>query len=345
MRKISVAIINYNGIKTLSDSIRSLKQSKNIKVEIHVFDDCSTDNSITEVEAIFPDVKIYKQSSNTRNPNILRNLALKTIIDDIVFITDNDIIYDENCLFNLLNQFDTKESIATCSPRLMYLSERERTYFAGVKIHFIGAAIGQFRDEIVDHSNKPVESNSGGGILLVDRKKAFEVGLFDEDYGLAWGDDGEFYQRLLLAGYKCLYVPSAFGYHEYKPFTQERHYRAVGQVTNRLLFISTHYSKRTIILLLPLFLIYELLEMIFMFSKRIPYLFFKGEIEFLKKRDLIRKKRRNIQKLRRVSDKEILFSGNIYISPGLLKNKFIKLLIDSVYFLFDYYWKLIKLFI
>ncbi len=342
MVTIPVAIINYNGKRTLLQTVESLFNSKDIKTEVYVFDDCSTDDALEEVKQKFPKVKIYKHPFNTKNPNVLRNLALHKIKSERIFITDNDIIFDEYCIKNLNDIMDTDSLITTCSPRLMYLSDKERTYFAGVKIHFMATAIGNYRDEIVNHSDKPVDSNSGGGIMLVKRDKAFEVGLFDEDYGLAWGDDGEFYQRLLLSGYKCLYVPQAFGYHEYKPFSKERYHRAQGQVRNRLMFIFSHYSKRTIILLTPAFLVYELMEFVFMLSKRIPLLFFKGEKEFLKRIKLVKQKRKNIQRLRKVSDKDVLYSGDIYIFPSHLSNKLIKFLVNIAQSFFKYYWKIIS---
>jgi len=346
MNNVHVAIINYNGEKTLRRTIESLYNSKDVNVDVYVFDDFSSDNAINEIRKLFPSVKIYVHSHNTRNPNILRNLAINQIAAENIFITDNDIIFDEYCIKNLLEVLESDKNIAACSPRLMYLEDQKRTYFAGVKIHYIGAAIGQYRDEIVDHSEKPITQNSGSGIALIKRKNAIEVGLFDEDYGLAWGDDGDFFHRLLLSGQKCLYVPSAFGYHEYKPFSSERSYRAVGQVTNRLMFIATHYSKRTIILLIPAFILYEFLEFTFMLIKKMPFHFLKGEIEFLKKFELVKTKRKQIQKLRKVSDKKVLYSGKIYISPSLTDgNKVIKTFVELLQKFFHYYWKMIYHFI
>jgi GT2 family glycosyltransferase len=343
MITIPVAIINYNGKKTLLQTVESILNSKGVKPEVYVYDDCSTDNALEELSRKFPQVKIYSHPFNTRNPNVLRNKAVREINSEKIFITDNDIIFDEYCLKNLNDVMDSDPLITTCSPRLMYQTDEKRTYFAGVQIHFMAAAIGKYREEIIDHSDKPIEPNSGGGIMLLKRSKALEVGAFDEDYGLAWGDDGEFYQRLLLSGYKCLYVPNAFGYHEYKPFGKERYYRAVGQVRNRLMFIATHYSKRTIILLTPAFIVYELMEFVFMLSKRIPSLFFKGEIEFFKRLKMVRQKRKKVQRLRKVSDKDVLSSGEIYISPAVKKNnKIVKTLMNGVQGFFRVYWKIIS---
>jgi GT2 family glycosyltransferase len=341
--KLPVAIINYNGKNTLLDTIESLYNSADIEVELYIFDDCSTDNILEEVKLRYPQINIYIHPFNTRNPNIFRNLALTQIDSERIFITDNDIIYDKYCLKNLFDVFETDPLVAACSPRLMYLDDKKRTYFAGTQIHFIGAAIGHYRDQLVDHTNKPITQNSGSGIALIDKKKALEVGLFDEDYGLAWGDDGEFFHRLLLRGYKCLYIPKAFGYHEYKQFSKERSYRAVGQVRNRLFFITTHYAKRTILLLIPAFIVYEFMEFAFMTIKKMPFHFFKGEIEFFKKYKLVREKRKRIRKLRKVSDKDVLHSGDLYISPGLVNgNKLVNFLAGSITSFFNLYWKVIK---
>ena len=100
------------------------------------------------------------------------------------------------------------------SPRLTYWDQPDKIYAADTKVHFLGSTIANQRDKIFKGDINDSSTNSGGGICLIRRKAAIKVGGFDENFLTAWGDDGEFYQRLLRAGYSCLYVPGAFALHD-----------------------------------------------------------------------------------------------------------------------------------
>ena len=343
---ISTAIINFNGEKTIAQTIDSIYRSKNINTKIYIIDDCSTDGSVDLVRKKFPEIKIIKQEINTKNLNKNRNLALSSIDEEKLFLTDNDILFDENCLYELNKVMERDNQIATCTPRLMYWDEPDKVYSAGTKVHYIGSAIGPYRNQIMKEFPNEVNMNSGSGILLMNREKALEAGGFDEDVlVMAWGDDGEFYQRLLRYGYKCFYVSSAFGYHEDKPFSGVRSFRAEGQIFNRWVLILSHYSLNTIIFLIPAFLVYEPLQFFFMAIKKMPYLYFRANLNVIKNFSKILKKRKEIQKRRRVLDKEVIFPGEIYISPTLLKNPVMHFFLNLLNNFFNVYWKLVKPFV
>jgi GT2 family glycosyltransferase len=343
MQKIPVVVINFNGKKTILETIKSIYEMENVEVSIHIIDDGSTDGSPELVVEHFPEIPIHRMPQNIARLNVLRNKALQLVKSERILLTDNDILFDKRCLFELVETMDRDRAIATCTPRLMYWDEPNRVYSADILVHYIGAAIGETRGKIVATDEINPKPNSGGGILLIDRKKALEVGGFDEDYKMAWGDDGEFYQRLLLAGYECLHIPTAHAYHENKPFSKLREYRATGQVYNRWIFILTHYSLMTILLLIPAFAIYEILQFFFMLLKKMPLLYFKGNYMVLKDLRLIFQKRTLIQKLRVVSDKNVLYAGNMYIAPSLLAgNAALRFLSNIVSGFFNAYWKLVK---
>lgn len=342
MEKVSVFIINYNGKNTVLKTIESIYKMQEVSLEIQVIDDGSTDGSAEIIRKSYPNIPVHKHPCNTSNLNIARNEAITGADSHKLLITDNDIFFDSQCLKKLINVMDQDESIATCTPRLMYWSEPERIYTAGTQIHYIGAAIGKYRGEIMEEINQSPSLNCGGGILLIDLSKALRVGGFDENYMMGWGDDGEFYHRLMLAGFKCLYVPTAFAYHEDK-LHRIRQSRVLAQTYNRWLFILTHYSTYTIILLIPAFIIYEIMQFLFLSYKRMLFLYLKANTLVLKSLPMILSKRRKIQAMRVVSDKDVLFSGTIFVSPSLLeKTGFLKSFLELINCFFDKYWKVVK---
>jgi GT2 family glycosyltransferase len=260
-------------------------------------------------------------------------------------ITDNDIIFKEDCIYELFKVIKTNDNIATVTPRLMYLSEPNRVYAAGTKVHFIGAAICNNRDQIMSTFGDRLEENSGGGIFLCDKDILIKSGGFDDNLLMAWGDDGELYQRLLRFGHNCFYAPAADAYHEFKPFNQKRHYRVLGQVNNRAILILTNYSLITLILLSPIFLCYEIMQIGFVLRKGYFFILIKAYFFVIKNVRYIYKKRVMIQSMRRVSDKKVLFADTIYMFDSHLKNSTDVKLFNMINSIFNWYWRKIYKFL
>ena len=340
---IEVYIFNFNGRNTILSTIESLLKSVNVNISISIIDDYSADDSLELVRKSFPEIKIHIMPHNTKKLNLLRNKALGLGKSALVFITDNDLNFDNNCLSELSKVMESDSSIATCTPRLMHWDQPEKVYTAGTKVHYIGAAISEQRDKIYDPTNdKLPSSNSGGGICLIRRDAAVKVGGFDEKMLMGWGDDGEFYQRLLRAGYKCLYIPNAFALHENKIVDTIRKYRVVGQTYNRWLFILSHYSILLILLLLPVFIIYELVQAVFVLTKGVLAEYVQGNLLVFKKFREVLDKRKFVQSIKIKSDKEVMFSGELYVAPALLKKfGFIKTAIGGLSSFLNVYWQIV----
>jgi hypothetical protein len=310
-----------------------------------VIDDCSEDDSINIIQKKYPDIEILRQPVNTKNPNKLRNIALNLAKTEYVVITDNDIVFSNDCLINMLKTIQSDSNIATVSPRLMYMSEPERIYFAGTKVHYIGAAICDNRDEIPEQINYQTQQNSGSGILLCDRKILLKSGCFDDRLQFAWGDDGMLYQRLLRYGYKCIYEPSAVAYHELKPFTEDRRHRIFGQTYNRAVFILSQYALKTIILILPMLILYEIVQVSYCLIKGYIFRFILANLKVLADYKYIYQKRKTIQSKRKVGDREVLYADRIYMFKSHFKDSLDKKLFNMLNSILNWYWRKIYKFL
>ena len=345
--QIEAFINNYNGKNTILSTIKSLYSSEGVKISINVIDDHSTDESTDLIKDYFPEIPVYILPYNTKKANILRNKGLEMAKGEFVLITDNDLYYDRRCISEMLKVMKDDKNVAAITPRMMYWNQPNKIYLAGTRVHFIGAAISDSRDKIyIENGDNTPITNSGSGICFVRREVALKVGGFDINLRQGWGSDGEFYQRLLRAGYKCLCVPSAFALHEDKLVVTNRKFRVVGATYNRWVFILSHYSMKLIVLLIPVFIIYEIFQLAFVLTKGIIIEYIKGNFLVIKNIPLIWKKRKFVQGLKVVPDKEVLFSGNIYVAPALIeKHKIIKYTVLIFSAFLNYYWGIIKNFI
>lgn len=336
-------VINYNGGELVLEVIESVLNQQGVSTHVIVVDDGSTDGSPEEIARRFPSVEIYGEEKNTRQVNRLRNKGVERAETEKAFLTDNDVVLAPSCIAELVRVMEEKESVGACIPRLKYLNKRSRIYQQGGSIHFVGTTIAPSRDMLTDDVSAFPQIAVGGGIALLDTAKVSEVGGFNEDYKLAWGDDGELHQRLLLAGYECLSVPSAVGFHEFKPFDETRHYRARGQIYNRWRFVLSHYSTRTLALVTPMLVVYEFVQAFYYLLKGIPHLYVKGTFDAVRQLPDIMESRKKVQALRTVSDKRILTAGPIYIRPsGGIKGALVSAAATAISALFSGYWSLIR---
>lgn len=340
---VTVAVINFNGEEILGETLTSIERLNYPDLNIILIDDGSTDRSLELVRKDFPDVRIIKMDVNTGRPNKLRNIGIMEAGNRLVFLVDNDIVFDRECLMQLAKTLESSPDLAICTPRLMYYDQPERINIAPTKLHYIGTSISPKRDRLIrDVEMDRPELTIGGGIMLIDKKKAIEIGLLDEDFPMGWGEDGEIYMRMRLAGFRTLYVPEAVGYHRPKEWKESRYQRAFGQVKNRWFILLTQYSIKTLILIVPALVVYEFFLLLFMTLKGIPHLYFKGNIDVIKNLGMIIEKRKAIQAKRKVSDRELLTTGDMYISPALIKNPVMKIGVRMLNGFFNSYWKIIN---
>lgn len=312
MERITAVVINYNGGALVVDVIETILDQRGVSTHVIVVDDGSTDGSPEEIEERFPSVEMCREAKNTKQLNRLRNKGLGRAETEKVFLTDNDVLLDPSCILELLRVMESEEHVGACIPRLTYLNERSRIYLQGGYIHYVGTSVAPSRDTPVDDVPTSPKIAVGGGIALLDMEKVRQVGGFDEDYEFAWGCDGELHQRLLLAEYKCMCVPSAIGFHEFEPFGETRYYRARGQIYNRWRFVLSHYSIRTLLLVAPMLTVYEFAQASYYLLKGIPLLYVKGTLDAIRQLPDILERRKRIQDLRAVSDKKLLTAGPIY---------------------------------
>jgi GT2 family glycosyltransferase len=340
---VTVAVINFNGEDFLGETLSSIKRLNYQDLRVILIDDGSTDRSVELVKRNFPDVRIIKMDVNTRRPNKLRNIGIMEATSRVVFLVDNDVVFDNECLERLVRILESSTNIAICTPRLLYYDQPERINIAPSALHYIGTSISPKRNALIkDIDMDDPESTIGGGIMLIDKEKAISIGLIDEDFPMGWGEDGEIYMRMRLSGFKTLYVPEAIGYHRLKEWKENRYLRAFGQVRNRWFILLSQYSIKTLILIIPALIMYEAFLLLFMTLKGIPHLYFKGNIDVIKNLGSIFKKRKAIQAKRKVPDRELLTTGDIYISPALIQNPVLKIGVRILNGFFNGYWKVVK---
>jgi GT2 family glycosyltransferase len=186
----------------------------------------------------------------------------------------------------------------------------------GNEVHYLGwsycggigmdraDAEGLLRVKKISDPDLGIPSASGAGVA-VRTETLKRIGLFDEDY-FNYHEDVDLSGRARLAGYKTVIVPESVVYHAYdfarstkKIYWMER---------NRYRFMLEHYKIPTLVLFFPAFIAAEAGLLILSvknktFSRRLAAY---GYILNPKNWPSIRQKRKQVQALRKISDREYL---------------------------------------
>lgn len=312
---ISVIIVNWNGKQHLEECLGSLSKQTINNFEIIFVDNGSRDGSVDFVEYGFPHTKIVRLENNMgfcKGNNIGLDLAQ----GEFVALLNNDTRVEPNWLAELQKEMECDPQIGICASCMINYFQPVTLDTAGDGYDICGVGFKMGSGQLAsDYRKRKFIFGACAGSALYRRSMINKIGFLDENY-FAVGEDIDFSFRANLAGYKCVYVPTAIVYHKIN--------QTVGPDSDFLLYharrnVEYTYFKNMplplIILTFPIHLLYNLLTLLQAIGQgRLP-VFLKAKRDFLINFKTIWKKRRIIQKQRRIALIELLssFSKNYLI--------------------------------
>ena len=221
MKKVSVVILNWNGVGMLQKFLpKVIEYSVNQGVEICVADNASTDESVSYLQANFPNVRLIVLDKNYGFAEGY-NRALEQVEAEYVVLLNSDVEVTPHWLEPLVEYMNTHPEVAACQPKIR--SERNKEYF-----EYAGAAGGYLdkygypfcRGRIFD----VVEKDEGQYDTVSSVFWATGAALFIrlKDYWGAGGLDGRFFAhmeeidlcwRLRSRGRGIVCIPQSVVYH------------------------------------------------------------------------------------------------------------------------------------
>lgn len=210
---ISVTIPNWNGKKYLSVCLESLRRQTHQDFEVILVDNGSDDGSVEFVKDNFPEVRIIRFDRN-RGFSAAANAGIEASDGEYVALLNNDTEADSEWLEELKKGLDAHGGFGFCASKILYYDRKDLINSAGDEMSVTGYARCIGNNEIDSGQfNQVREVFGASAAAAMYRKNLFdEVGLFDEDY-FAYYEDVDLSFRAQLAGYKCIYIPTAVVYH------------------------------------------------------------------------------------------------------------------------------------
>lgn len=191
--------------------LRSLLSS-DVPLEIVVFDNASTDNSVKYIKDNYPEVYIMESSVNLGFTKA-NNIAIKYAIQknaDYIFLLNQDAWIERNTISHLLSTFKSKKNVGIVSP-VNFNSNK-----TGLDMYFASFMPWTFVSDAYFNSTKDLYEVQfiNATAWLISNDCIQKVGGFDTSLFEHYGEDGNYCQRVIYHGYKIYINANSFICHD-----------------------------------------------------------------------------------------------------------------------------------
>ncbi len=247
---ISVVIVNWNGKHLLGECLDSLLAQSVGGIEIILVDNGSQDGSAEYVLERYHDVRVVSLPENIGFAGG-NNAGIRAASGRYIALLNNDTKVDPNWLTNLLKEAEASPAIVGMwASKILSYDKPDIIDNVGLLMYPDGLGRGKGRLEVdggqYDRTEEAFFPSGCAG--LYRRKMLDEIGLFDEAF-FAYADDVDLGLRARLAGWQCIYVPSAKVYHKYSASSSAHSpFKAFLVERNRIWVLLKYYPIEMIVI-------------------------------------------------------------------------------------------------
>ena len=321
---ISIIILNYNAGNLLIDCVRSVFASSYPNFEVIVVDNVSTDNSHRICKDNFEKIKLIENKENLGYCEG-NNVGIRNANGEYIVILNPDTLVETDWLEKFLDATE-KYGEGLFQGKNVAIDNEKILRSTGNMIHLFGFGSSRSKGELDTGKYTNIEEiNYASGTCLFTSKKIFtELDLFDS-FLFAYHDDLDLCWRASMQGIQSYYVPSSIVFHPSEGFSFKwSNFKFFLLERNRLYCLFTHYSRSTILKLLPSLVLVDIAVSFFylkngLFSEKI-----KASLDILRNFGNIQSRYNQIQEKRIVQDKDIIynFKNEVILPKGTnIKNK------------------------
>jgi GT2 family glycosyltransferase len=211
---VSVVVVNLNRRDLLEMCLASLWSQSFTDFEVVVVDNGSSDDSVRFLKAVRDRrLQIVELPENQGfaggcNAGIVRARGR------YIATLNNDAEADPRWLEALVRVMESDSHVGMCASKILFHGDRLRIDKAGHLIYWDGLNHGRGSGE-PDRGQFEIEEEvlfPDGAAALYRRDMLDQSGIFDESF-FAYGDDADVGLRGRLAGWTCVYAPTAIVYH------------------------------------------------------------------------------------------------------------------------------------
>ena len=324
-KKVSAIAVNFNGKKFLKDCIESLKKQKfNGEMEMIIVDNNSTDGSIDFIKSNYQDVILIENTEN-KGHSEASNQGAEIAQGDYLFFIDNDTVFEENCIHELLYVFTKYEDCGAVGGMIKDYGNSNIIQDFGLNMDIFGYPVSDtgsmFGYSVKDNNTfKQIKEvfYVSSCCLMVPTIYFKQVEGFDLSYFI-YKDDFDLCWRIRLLGNNIYVTPHAKIYHKmgvtlggtsvtgskiYKTTLTKRYYSE----RNTIRTLLKNYSFKILFFVLPCYLMLNAAEIFILSFKnpKIAGIYIRSYLWNMENLRDVLQHRKKIQHTRKIGDIQVL---------------------------------------
>ncbi len=327
---VTIIILNYNGKNYLKDCLDSVLAQTYSDFEVILFDNCSTDDSVSFLNSNYKTEKINIVVSD-KNLGFAggNNEALKHTRGEYIVLLNNDTVVEVNWLEELIRAVNIDSSVGIVQS-LVYTKGIPLEYFEmNGTLNLLGHNVMRFFD---------IDENGIGDIFMVTgcsfiikRDVLNSInGLFLDEY-FAYAEDSYLSFKIKFAGYRSIHNSKSVVHHlggaTMKSYKNRfvTYYQERNRILNFLIFFSDSFRMKYY----PYLLFNISLKFMYSVFFR-KYSFFgliKAYFWIMKNTDWIAQQRMKMNKIKKLNEEEVLKMLSGKITNG---DNFIEVILNKI---------------
>jgi GT2 family glycosyltransferase len=264
---VTVVVVNYNGRYFLDACLSSLRDQELPPREVILVDNASSDDSVAWARKNHPWIRVIEADENLGYCGG-NNLGIQLSREPYVALLNNDTKVEPTWLRYLFEALEADPGAAASSSLVLLPGDPPRVHYAGSEAHFIGHISNLFYLKPRPGVEKSLVRREVGvyvGSSVLFRRRALDAcGLLDDRFFI-YEDELDMALRLRGRGWRILFVPESIVWHyagtpELAVRTRQPYpsRRAFLVTRNRWLVLLKNYQLRTLLLLFPVLVLFEL---------------------------------------------------------------------------------------
>ncbi len=305
VKKVSVILVNYNGMLHLDTCIPSILNQTYQNFEIIFVDNDSGDGSLEYARRKFPRLVFVAAKENLGYAGGI-NAGLVHATGEYIAPLNIDTEVSPNWLSVMARFLDENPRAGVVTPKILLFDDRSKINTMGSNIHVTGLGFCRGLNKPDDNLTSPQRVPGVSGCSYLIRREILEkMGGAPEESFMA-NDDVVLSWLVNLMGYELYCLPEAVIYHKYTLKMNPEKFYQLEKSRHALLLYSLKPLTR--IICFPVFALTELLIMGYCLIKGRRYIQakFKAWGAVWENRKYIRERKTQVQKLRRISDFQLL---------------------------------------
>ena len=243
---VSIVTINYNNAKVTLELLLSIEECTYKNLQVIVVDNGSTEDPTDQIYLEFPEVKVVRSKVNL-GFSAGNNLGGKYANGEYIFFVNNDTLFAENVIDELIKPFGEIKNLGIVSPKVIYYESPNLIQYAGsTEINsYTGRnkILGQGQVDNDGRFKSGFTFYAHGAAMIVKRELIEFAGGFPDIFFLYY-EELDYSYRVRKLGYNIFFNNKAVIYHRVSySVGEDSPLKTYYMTRNRIMFMQRHFSS------------------------------------------------------------------------------------------------------